>query len=60
MWVQNILGTSLRSTSKYWDTLFHYVKLYFTKLYCGSIKRTTVNFNSIEKQEQFYSGITQE
>ena len=60
MWVQNILGTSLRSTSKYWDTLLHYVILYFTKLYCGSIKRTTVKFSSIEKQEQFYTGITQE
>lgn len=30
------------------------------KLYCGSIKRTSVNFNIKEKQGQFYPGITQE
>ena len=41
MWVQNIFGTSLRSTSRYWDTLLHYVILHYAILYCDSIKRTT-------------------
>ena len=29
------------------------------KLFCVSIKRASVNFNSTEKQGHFYSGITQ-
>lgn len=30
------------------------------KLYCRSIKRTSVNLNSTEKQGQFYSSVTEE
>ena len=44
----NYFGTRFRS----WGMGAH------LKSYCGSIKHISVNFNSREKQGQFYSGIT--
>ena len=52
MWLQNIFGTRIRSTSKYQDTL--------EILLLTSIKLTSVNFNIQEKQGQLDSGIAQQ